>query len=194
MWISKTLNYFVFLFYVVSFVLNKQRINMNTLSPSVELKELKIYVDEYLQSDPEAKLIADISEEVKAKSDELIELKAKLQVLEQKRPEISIPYRESIMWCLNVDSTNPYYFLKSKEGLVKCVQYKHKAKLTHKQNNAFGSVLSMLFKEGKIGRITHFDMFFYGLPNMFEKDEFGLLTILKEEYKIHVHQLKQVNI
>lgn len=156
--------------------------------------QLKESVNEYLQHDTAAKEIAEIEETISLKKDEIIDLESQLLALQKRRPEISIEYRKSIMWCLEVDAGSRHYFLKSKEGLVKCVQFKHKAKLTAKQNNAFGSVLSILFKDGKIGRIEHFGMYFYGLPEMFEKDNDGLFTILNKKYSAYLPDLKQVSV
>lgn len=167
---------------------------MKQFSPSLEPHELINHVERYLNDDPQAKEIATLQTSIKQKRREVIEMESTLTVLEKTRPKISIPYRDSIMWCLQVDSTNPYYFLKSKQGLVKCVEYKHKAKLTTGQKNALGSVLSMMYNERKIGRISHFDMYFYGLPEMFEKDGENPLTELKEDYKQYVNQLRQVNV
>lgn len=150
-------------------------------------------VEQYLQLHPEAREIADLEKQIHEKKMELIDLEGQLGILQKKRPEISIEYRKSIIWCLSVDAENPYYFLKSKEGLVKCVEYKHKIKLSAKQNNSFGGILSGMFKDGLIGRISHFDMYFYGLPDLFDNDDDGLLTILKNKYAKNISKLRHVN-
>jgi hypothetical protein len=155
--------------------------------------KVKESVDQYLQSHPEVRRIAEIEEQIHNKKMELIDLEVELTSLQKKRPEIQIEYRRSIMWCLEIDADNPHYFLKSKEGLVKCVEYKHKIKLTAKQNNSFGGILSGMFKDRLIGRITHFNMFFYGLTSLFEKDDEGNFTILKKKYEKNLPVLKQVN-
>ncbi|WP_028787528.1 hypothetical protein [Terrimonas ferruginea] len=158
--------------------------------------EMQKQVSDHLKNDPVAKEIADKELLLHQKKNELIELEGELSILKKKRPEIDLRYRESINWCLTIDSENPYYFLKSKEGLVRCVEYKHKYKLTQGQNSAFGAVLSTLFKENKVGRITpeHMDVFFYGLPEMFDEDKNGQLTILKKKYQKNVHKLRHVNV
>lgn len=164
------------------------------LSGSQVSEKIKESVEEYLLLHPDAKQIADIEQQIDTKKNEIIELEATLSILQKKRPEINLEYRKSVIWCLSIDSDNPYYFLKSKEGLVRCVEYKHKIKITPKQNNTFGGILSGMFREGLLGRITHFDVFFYGLPDMFEKDKEGNLTILKKKYEEKRPNLRHVNV
>lgn len=156
--------------------------------------KVKQSVNQYLQTHPEAKLIADIEDQIYYKKMEIIDLEARLTVLQRKRPEINLEYRKSIIWCLEIDVDSPRYFLKSKEGLVRCVEYKHKIKITAKQNNTFGGILSGMFKDGLVGRITHFDMYFYGLPQLFEKNDEGHYTLLKKKYEKNLPALRQVNI
>lgn len=156
--------------------------------------ELKASTEQYLQSDPAAKQIAEIEESIKNKKNEVYDLESELITIKKKRPEVRIEYRKSIMWCLEIDWKHPFYFLKNKESLVNCVQYKYKIKLSSPQNNAFGSVLSSLFKESKIGRVKHLGVYYYGLTCMFEKDEKGYFTILKDEYEAGIDNLHQVNL
>jgi hypothetical protein len=156
--------------------------------------ELKQAVDKYLENDPNAKTIAEAEQKVIDMRNALIDQESELEALKKKRPEVTIKYRDSINWCLEIDADNPFYFLKSKEGLVKCVEYKNKTKLTPSQNNSFGGILSTMFKEGLIGRIMYTDVYFYGLKSMFEKDEKGFLTKLKKKYEKNVPDLKQVNV
>lgn len=154
--------------------------------------EIKKSVEPYLKNDPVARTIANMEEKIAEKKDELIDLEIQLDAIQKRRPEVAIEYRKSIMWCLEIDSKSPYYFLKSKEGLVRCIEYKHKIKVTPQQNSAIGAVLSTLFKDGLIGRISHSGMFFYGLPTMFYEDKAGQLTILRNDYAGYVEDLRQV--
>lgn len=167
---------------------------MNTYTDIQISDNVRISVDEYLQSHPDAKKISELEQQIRDKQIEIIDLEAELSKLQKKRPEINIEYRKSIIWCLTIDVENPFYFLKSKEGLVKCFEFKHKIKLTPKQNNSVGGILSGMFKDALVGRIVHDDMYFYGLPHLFEKDTDGKLSLLKKQYQKNIRLLRQVNV
>ena len=169
---------------------------MSTISNIAEIlvsDEIKQSVDAFLQAHPDAKQIAEVEKQILERKMEVIDLEASLTVLQRKRPEINIPYRSSILWCLDVDKNNPHYFLKSKEGLVKCVEYKYRIKLNAKQNNSFGGTLTIMFQNNLVGRIKYLDMYFYGLIDFFNKDKNGHFTILKKNHEKSLPLLRQVN-
>lgn len=156
--------------------------------------ELNKSVQEFLQQDSNAKKIAEIEQQLDKKRIEIFQLEADLSLATKMRPEVILEYRKSILWCLEVDAKSDYYFLKKKEGLVKCIEYKHKIKLTPKQNNSFGATLSFMFKEKAVGRTDLLDVFFYGVPSLFERDKDGLLTVLKSKYVKQLPYLRQITI
>lgn len=167
---------------------------MNSITDLQISEDVQASVAEYLQSHPDAKKIAELEQKIRHKQNEIIDLEAELSKLQKWRPEINLEYRKSIIWCLTIDAGNPYYFLKSKEGLVKCVEFKHKIKLTAKQNNSFGGILSGMYKDGLVGRIMHLDMYFYGLPELFERGGDGRYSKLKKKCEKDVPLLRQVNV
>jgi hypothetical protein len=164
---------------------------MNEVSIQVS-DEIKKSVQKFLQSDPNAKRIAEIEEQIGNKRSEMVKLQADLFILQNNRLDINLEYRKSIMWCLEIDAHNKLYFLKNKESLVKCSEYKHKIKLTPKQNSSYGATLSIMFKEKLVGRVIHSGVYYYGLPKFFDKNEDGLFTELKDDYVKRLPHLKNV--
>lgn len=108
-----------------------------------------------------------------------------LDLARKKRPKISIKWRDSIKWCLTVDSRNPRFFLKSTPGVYKCIAFKHKVEITSDIKNKIAVTLSALYKEKIIGRYEYHETYIYGLKEFFNDD----LTDLKEEYKIGLDRL-----
>jgi hypothetical protein len=131
------------------------------------------------EADPVAKEIDAINNEISEKQRELYNLQDKLNRFKTERGDIKIPWRQSALWCLDVDKNNPHYFLKSASGVYKCVAYKNKVDITPDMKNKVAVTLAALYNADKIGRIYHCGNHYYGLLEFFKdgKDE------LKEEYK-----------
>lgn len=146
---------------------------------------VKQSVNEILQTDPQLQEISNIEEAIHERQMEIIDLEAELDKLQKKRPTVNLEYRESVRWCLNADADNPSYFLKNKESLVRCIEYRHRIDVTPQQNNTIGSVLSSMYKAGLIGRTerSNSEGFFYGIIKFFEKDSDGQYSILKKKYE-----------
>ena len=138
-----------------------------------------------LQRDPDAKEINDISIEIDAIESELDSLKAKLYVKQKRRQDIAVKWRNDAIWCLEVDSNNPRYFLKSAAGVYKCIAFKHKIEINPDMKNKVTITLASLFKEKKIGRIKIGSSSYYGLTKFF-KDDLGELT---NEARINIDKL-----
>lgn len=136
-------------------------------------------------NDPIIKKINELTEQIKKKKNEIIHLEAELSVIQKTRPEISIKWRESIFWCLNIDAQNPEYFLKSAAGVYKCIAYKHKIEVTSDIKSKIGTSLSMLFQQKKIGRLMLNGISHYGLLEFFDND----LVTLKKKYEKDLKKL-----
>lgn len=110
-------------------------------------------------------------------------LAADLQSLkEQRKNNIKIPLRPSALWCIEIDADNPRFFLKSVEGVSKCISYKHSIEIDTPLRNKIATTLSWLFNNKMIGRYSINGVSYYGLLRFFGKDDKGLYTELKQEY------------
>ena len=152
----------------------------NAISPAVEEATKK-----YLETDETAKKIADLSDAIKEKELAIYELENKLSLAKKTRPDVTIKWRDSVKWCLEIDSKNFRYFLKSAAGVYKCIAFKHKVDITPDIRNKIATTLSLMFKEGTIGRILHNNTHYYGLKEFFNDD----LTDLKDEFKKDIERL-----
>src|SRR5688500_18478117 len=99
----------------------------NQFSPEVQRA-----ADKALQNDPNALRIEQLVQEITDAENKVIDLKGELFKLKEKRPEIIIKYRESVRWCLDVDSKNSKFFLKTAQGVYNCIAFKYKIDLDSK--------------------------------------------------------------
>jgi hypothetical protein len=149
--------------------------------------EVKKAADQALQNDPNALRIAELTQEIEITENKVIDLKGELYKLKEKRPEVIIKYRESIRWCLDVDARNSKFFLKTAQGVYNCIAFKHKIDIDSKTKSKISTTLSMMHKEGLIGRLYHEgkNAHYYGLASFFEKD----LVTLKKKYEKDFEEL-----
>lgn len=156
---------------------------MGAISVSEAIKHATQIV---LEKDAAAKQIATIENEIENKRKEITQLEADLYVLRKNRPAVNIKWRDSIMWCLTVDSDDPSYFLKTTAGVYTCVAYKHKVEVDADMKSKVGSTLSLMFRQNLIGRYQHTNGdHYYGLSEYFESD----LITLKKKYGKNVDKL-----
>ncbi len=137
----------------------------------------------------------DILSEINAKEQEVKELEAnlaktKFELQELKRinaANVTIGWKESIKWCLNVDAENPFYFVKTPAFVAKCIASKHGVEITRDIKNKISTTLSIMFNQGLIGKINHNGKSFYGIAELFKKD----LITLKPDYAKVVDELNK---
>lgn len=130
-----------------------------------------------------------------AKEQEIIELTNKLadakyelvKMKQENAENIVIRWKESINWCITVDSDNPYYFIKTPAFISKCIAAKHGVEITRDIKNKIATNLSQMFNQGLIGRIQHGGASYYGLTKFFKND----LVTLKKEYETFLDRLKE---
>jgi len=154
--------------------------DQSTISP-----EIKVATIEAASQDPFLSRITNIERKISDHKLEIVFLEDELRQVKEERPNVSIKWRESIRWCLEVDSENWRYFLKNTSAVYKCIVYKHKVDLTADIKNKIAVTLSALYKEKIIGRIEYNGMHLYGLTKFFNDD----LTDLKEEHKSGLDKL-----
>lgn len=135
--------------------------------------------------DPFVSRIMRIERDVEEYQHKIDFLNLELEDIQEKRPVVSIKWRDSIKWCLEIDSGNWRYFLKTTAGVYKCIAYKNRIELTPDIKNKIAITLSLLYKDKVIGRIMYNGSYLYGLPKFFNDD----LTELKEEYKSGLDKL-----
>lgn len=136
-----------------------------------------------------------IIEEIRAKEVEIQILEDKLQstlfkLQELKRinaANITIQWKESIKKCLEIESTETGYFLKTPSFISNCVAWTHGVELTRDIKNKIATTLSIMFNQGFIGRIQHNGKTYYGISKYFKSD----LTTLKRDYIDWVKDLIQ---
>jgi hypothetical protein len=155
---------------------------MNLISEAV-IEATKAELSKY----PGGQKFFDIKEGISTKETELAKLKAELLIAKVSLPVIPIKWRESVRWCIEIDSKNPSYFLKSSQSVYNCVAFKHNIEaITPDIKNKIATTLSMLFNEGKeIGRLTLNGIHYYGMKEFFKDN----LIELKDEYKKNLDRL-----
>ncbi|RKR83875.1 hypothetical protein BDD43_4090 [Mucilaginibacter gracilis] len=154
--------------------------NINQLSNAVIQA-----TEKELEKDPVAKEIAEIIDEIAVKKSEITDLEAKLHVAKGKRPDVQIKWRESIKWCLDIDSENPRYFIKNAAGVYKCIAFKHTIDITAEIKTKITVTLSSLFKDKQIGRVMHNGVYYYGIKEFFKDG----LEELKDNYVSNLDKL-----
>ncbi len=147
--------------------------------------EMASATNESLASDPTGARISSIEHEVFNLQLSLGLLESEREELVKQRGKIQIKWRDSIKWCLEIDSRNPRFFLKTAAGVYKCIAFKNKVELTPDIKNKISITLSALYKEKVIGRYLYNGMHIYGLKDFFN----DTLTDLKEEYKSNLDGL-----
>lgn len=156
------------------------------MSATTVSEAIRIATESGIYKDPVVKEISSIESEIEKKKKEITDLEAKLYVIQKNRPEVAIKWRESINWCLTVDSHSPKYFLKTTAGVYNCVAYKHKVEIDAQMKSKVGSTLSLMFRQKLIGRYEHVNgNHYYGLLEFFEKD----CTTIKKKYAKDLDQL-----
>jgi hypothetical protein len=138
-----------------------------------------------LSKDKYANRISSLDFQINALEGQLQFLKIERDQLIKERPPVIIKWRESIRWCLEIDSENYRYFLKSTSGVYQCIAFKHKVDITGDIKNKISVTLAALFKEKTIGRISYEGIYLYGLTKFFTDD----LSDLKDEYKAGLNRL-----
>lgn len=116
--------------------------DQSTISP-----EIKVATIEAASQDPFLSRITNIERKISDHKLEIVFLEDELRQVKEERPNVSIKWRESIRWCLEVDSENWRYFLKNTSAVYKCIVYKHKVDLTADIKNKIAVTLSALYKE-----------------------------------------------
>lgn len=120
---------------------------------------------------------------------QLAKSKFELQELKRQNAEVTtIHWKDSIRWCLEVDASNPLYFIKTPAFVAKCIAQKHGVEITRDIKNKISTTLSIMFNAKEIGRIQHQSKTFYGLSKFFEGEN---LDELKAEYKDKIDKLRQ---
>jgi hypothetical protein len=155
--------------------------NVNYISPAVVHAAKK-----EIEKDPAAQTIDKMQKDLVSKEYDVLKLKHDLNFAKAQRGDVKIKWRESIDWCLTIDSNNPKYFLKNSAGVSLCIGFKHTIDIDTNIKNKIATTLSGLFKEGTIGRITIGSTHYYGLLKFFKKND---LTELKDEYKADLVKL-----
>ncbi len=131
------------------------------------------------QKDPASKRVFDLTSLINEKTSELNRLQGELFVAKKELPTPNIKWRDSVKWCLEIDSENPRYFLKSTVGVYNCIAFKHGIDITADIRNKIATTLSQLFMEKiLIGRYMHGNTLYYGMAKFFKEN----LTDLKDEY------------
>jgi hypothetical protein len=114
--------------------------------------------------------------------------KVELQHLQkQVAQNTTFQWKHSITWCLDVDSKNPSYFLKTPAFVSKCVTYKYGVQNTRDIKNKIATTLSLMFNQKQLGRIQHKGKTYYGKPHFFKND----MVTLKPEYRNWIEDLLQ---
>jgi len=155
-----------------------------SISPAIQKA-----AEDIMLNDAGARQIDELSKQKEIKISELEEIDYQLNKIKSKR-KVDIRWRDSVKWCLEVDSRNPSYFLKNAAGVYNCIAFKHKIDITPDMKNKIATTLSSLFKEKTIGRIMHDGSFHYGISQFFNDE----LNEIKEEYKINLSNLKQITV
>lgn len=139
-------------------------------------------------TDQYIKRIDEITNQINEKKVQQVELENELKLLQVTRPEILIKWRDSILWCLEVDSKNDGYFIKNADSVCKCIAYKHRIEITPGIRNKIASTLSTMFTQKIIGRyfIDSKNANYYGLKEFFKGRE---LNLLKDEYMGKIKKL-----
>lgn len=138
------------------------------------------------ESDPDAIAIKEQEESIEISEKNIAMQKADLQYRKEKRAkQIVIKWRESILWCLDVDD-NPEFFLKTALALSECVAYKNAIDVNADIKLKIGTTLSIMHRIGKIGRISFRNSSYYGLAKYFNED----LQTLKPEYEKNLKKLR----
>lgn len=127
------------------------------------------------------KLISELENQLSKEKYELIRMK------EQNAQDVVIRWKESINWCITVDSENPYYFIKTPTYISKCIASKHGVEVTRDIKNKIATNLSQMFKQKLIGRIQHGGASYYGLTKFFKNDR----ITLKKEYEPLLEKVKE---
>jgi len=146
--------------------------------------EIIAATNEELKRDPVAKEISELNDEITKKQAEIINLEAKLYIVKSNH-KVSIRWRESVIWCLTIDSLNYRYFVKNVAGVYKCIAFKHKVDITAEIKTKINATLSSLFKDNIIGRTEYKGAYFYGLKKFFKDG----LEELKDEHKSGLDRL-----
>lgn len=136
-----------------------------------------------------------ILEEIREKQSQVQELEEKLnstifELQELQRinaANITIHWKESIKNCLEAESHQTSYFLKTPAFVSNCVAWDHGVPLTRDIKNKIATTLSIMFNQGLIGRIQHNGKTYYGILKYFKSD----LITLKREYADWVEDLLQ---
>ena|ERR1700761_2070261 len=148
-------------------------------------EDLELVIDQSQTQDKFAEHIDMLKRRIREHEVSLRELNYELQAVIKARPAVIIKWRESVKWCLDIDSENHRYFLKSTPGVYTCIAYKYKVDPDRNIKNKIAITLASLYKEGIIGRIEYNGVYLYGLTKFFNDD----LTDLKEEYKDRLETL-----
>jgi hypothetical protein len=135
------------------------------------------------ESDENIKQIRQLEQQIEEVKKKERHLSADLASLKEERQKnIKIPLRPSAMWCIEIDADNPKFFLKSVEGVSKCIGYKHSIEIDTPMRNKIATTLSWLFNNKLLGRFSINGISYYGLIEFFIKDKNGLYTELKQKY------------
>lgn len=169
-------------------------INNNCMS-SVNISEEIIEEGrKVLANDTQVQHIVEIDEQIKAKKMELAQLEGVSISLKNDRINHFKKLRGPVLKCAEIDANNPHYFLKNAQGIYNCVGFVAKIELTTHIRQKITITLSSLFKEKKIGRTIHKDMFYYGHIKFFEVDNKGCYSILKHEFMDKLDALLDVTV
>jgi hypothetical protein len=128
-------------------------------------------------------------ESIKALEDQLSRQRFELQELKRKNAaNTTIRWKESIRWCLEVDSDNAFFFIKNPAFVAKCIASKHGVEITRDIKNKISTTLSTMFNAGEIGRVQYKGNTYYGLTKFFEGET---LESLKTKYVDRLEDLRQ---
>lgn len=117
--------------------------------------------------------------EIESKEKELGALRGVLEMLREKHANsIEIKWREEVRQCLYNKAENRYFLSKHHE-IIGCIEYKKGITANRKIKNALISTLSIMYKEGELGRAKVGNDWVYGYAELFKSD----LNTVKNEYK-----------
>lgn len=110
---------------------------------------------------------------------DLARLKGELDFLRQKHADsVVIKWRDEIRKCLRGADEKPFFT--SYEVIVNSIETKYHLVASRKIKNSIITTLSLMFKEGAIGRTEINDIYYYGFKELFTTKD---LTVIKGEYQ-----------
>lgn len=106
-------------------------------------------------------------------------IKGELEMLKKKHAEsLVIKWRDEIRGCMRRVDNGDYLFVTAQQ-IIECIEYKNSIVADRNIKNKVATTLSIMHKEGEIGRIESPDGSIYGHKTLFNND----LKTAKKQYR-----------